>query len=71
LEAGAFFGAAEQNSATANKVRTTSDKLFRRNDPAGICTRRRIACFPVRESGFTIGLEKAAFWRCSIRSDNG
>jgi hypothetical protein len=64
------LGAAGQISAAANKVTTTSDNILGRNNPAGTFTRRRITRFVVRESGFTIGLEKAAFWRCSIRSDN-
>jgi hypothetical protein len=70
FEAGAFLGAAAQISAAVNKVTTPTDNIFGRNDRSGICTRRRIACFVVRESGFTIGLEKAAFWRCSIRFSN-
>jgi hypothetical protein len=55
------LGAAGQISATANKLTKTSNEILRKNAPAGICTRRRIACFALRESGFTIGLEKAAF----------
>src|SRR2546423_7378709 len=54
FEAGGFFGAAGQISAAVNKVTTTSDNSFGRNDPAGTFTRRRITRFVVRESGFAI-----------------
>jgi len=53
-------------SVAANKVVTAIDTIFGRSERPGIFTRRRIACFVVRESAFVIGLEKAAFWRCPI-----
>jgi hypothetical protein len=50
-----------QISTAPTKTAAKIDNVFREEDAARIFTRRKIAWFFLRETGFAIGLEKAAF----------